>query len=290
VVTRSHWTVQDLSTARVLSRRRLASEEMGFPMLSADGRLALFANRAGELWTWRGSTGRVERGVVHRASVRCAAAADHESFAVSGDAIGQLRFASIARPDVCAGWIDAHEGAVAAVHIVSQERVLSAGEDGMLCAWDVTTGRALMRFRQSEPIASFTVTPDGDHVLFTRERGDIVCLDARTLEWRWTRKMHPTMVVHMASLGADGRMASLDAEGRLIVWQADHGTEIARWWIEGPPRGLAALSDRFVACVDARGVVRVFEVVNALAHSRHAASFDLVAQARQWIEDCTAHL
>lgn len=136
-------------------------------------------------------------------------------------------------------WQASHDSWVTAVCFRPDgSRVVSAGGDGAIAAWDAETGTRLLHLPDVEMALSLAVSPDG--ALMTTGGADGYVRLRAGRDGREIWKSRTSGMVFSVAFSPDGRfIASGDDGGTLRVWSAESGKEILRAELGTPVRAVA---------------------------------------------------
>lgn len=163
-----------------------------------------------------------------------------------------------------------HAGVIVA--LASTPRgLLSAGEDGLLLYWDVTTGVCLGAMDAlPRSLSAMAGDVEGTLAIVGSSDGTIHVWNLETFLCQ-ARVKHPEPVSVVASNPLGTAWASAGPSGAVLVWKAANGEVVAKTWAhQGNVTGLAWLDHSRLASVGADGVLRVWngETMQCL-HARY---------------------
>ena len=180
-----------------------------------------------------------------------------------------------------------HAGAVHAVAFASDGTLASAGEDGTIRVWDVSTEKMLREIPgNGKTIAMLDFHPGGHRLVSTGLDGEIQFWETAS-----GRKLHPgpahAKSVTDLAFSPDGRwLASAGADGVVIVCAAETGKEVRRFTDAGcTPASLAFSSDgQFLGAGDKQSTIRIWNLrTGTLTHrlEGHEGAIDAIAFSRR---------
>ncbi len=134
-----------------------------------------------------------------------------------------------------------HTDAVTAVVFqAAGDRLLTAGQDGQVKQWDLTTYRLQQTLRQPGwQITAIALTPDDKTLLTADVEGRIAVWDIAGGQRQFDLRRHAGRVTKLA-LSPDGtRLASVGEAGTLRFWALPSGQLLHTWTAKGPLRAVA---------------------------------------------------
>ena len=100
------------------------------------------------------------------------------------------------------------------------DRTILAPGPGLLCLWDVQTGKIIRRYYgHTAFVWSVDISPDGKYILFSSDNGEVFLWDFSTSELLYRLPAH-TQPVMSAEFSPDGKYAySISTDGLLTRWK-----------------------------------------------------------------------
>jgi WD40 repeat protein len=142
--------------------------------------------------------------------------------------------------------------------------LLSAGEDGAVSVWDLTTRAVVRRIPVHDgPVTGFAMTPRGDLAATGGNDHTIRLFDPANGTPVRTLPVEHTAAVEALAFSPDGTvLASGGADGRIILWDVEHDRELALVGERGNAlRGMAFTPDGGTLITgDASGAIMVWDV------------------------------
>ena len=158
-----------------------------------------------------------------------------------------------------------HRDAVTAVAFhPAGDRLITAGQDGQILQWNLTTYRLQKTLRQpGGPITAIALTPDGNTVAVADVEGRISVWDLEAGKRRFDLVRHAGRVNDVA-LSPDGtRLASVGEAGTLRLWSLPSGQLLYTWTATAPLRAVAlSVSAAALITGDRTGQVVVWSLLD----------------------------
>lgn len=179
---------------------------------------------------------------------------------------GHIRFFDIDTGDLTAEWDSGqHEVNSVAFH-PHQNQLASAGDDGTVCVWDISSQVRLHTIRAYDgvPVYGVSYSPDGKAIYACGQPNDVLILDAESEQVidRLTG-LHERSVEAIA-VSSDGRvLATASSDHVLGLWNLETGELIAHR--NEHPKRLSCVNflpgDRYLATGGIAGQVTIWDVV-----------------------------
>jgi WD40 repeat protein len=138
----------------------------------------------------------------------------------------------------------------------------TAGNDGAIKLWNVTTGEEL-RTLSGRSSLSVAFSPDGLVLASGNydKSGSITLWGPATGNTIRTLTGH-TSVVRSVAISPDGKtLASAGQDGRALIWDAGAGSKLHDWQLPGSPLALAFAHDgRHLATANGNGTMYIFRL------------------------------
>jgi hypothetical protein len=223
--------------------------------VTRDGEIALTAGADHTARLWRVSTGtEIFALPPHPTAILDAAMTPDGQFALTvtrgkANTNGAVRLWNLqTRQLVFIGRSDSQVGPMQAVAFVQRDRALTAGQEGRAILWDLRSGKpigALGTQKASVRAHAMAVFPNGRRAVTGGEDGIVHVwnLNTRVQTGQWNGHEGP---VSNISISADGRRVATASQDRtVILWDAEHGSQIKRFTMPGVdrPKCVAILPD-----------------------------------------------